>query len=1432
VPSHKIVNVQTIDINVNCTDSNEKYNMINLRLNKLFLKSLIDSGATVSCLRHDIYVKSGLMKQFPIEKSDISHVRGVSGITIKILGKVTLPFTISRLTVVHSFYVLEDMSLPVILGVDFLKNNKSKVSWENNTLEIQGGIVATPLLPYNNPCSEDKPKIHLVRPNGNYEIPPHSQVILPAHINKSVSHNIYLLEPVSSLFSTKLLMGARTICNIDPHSTTVYYQVLNPTNSSIYLNSAHPIAKLSLLSQENISEPLFGTDAGSSNQNSGSGVHDVTSNQPSNVNFVSDPGFSPGNLPAPSKVQATDNKLPLPGAHYERIARDMGFSLTDSDLTPEQKSELFQFLGKHRSNFATNLSEIGCTSIYEHRIDTGDALPVKQRAYRTTPAIRKEIDKQVDELETHGIISKSFSNWQSPIVMIKKRSGHFRMCTDLRKLNKLVKPLSYPLPRFDDTFDTLAESKSKIFSVLDLSNAFWNVKLSEDTKHKTAFVTHRGCYTWNRLPFGLTDSPLVFSMVMTQALHEVLNHFALVYIDDILIFSQNWPSHLNHLGQVFDKLEQAGMRMAPEKCHFAMKSVKYLGHVITKDGIAINKEKTKVVESFPRPKSAHDIRAFQGLCNFYRKFIKDYAHIAAPLNNLLRKDTKFVWSPECEQAFKTLKKHLISSPILAYPCFDRQFILYCDASKQAIGYILGQKDENGKEHVISYGGRSLKKHEQNLGITDLELLALVEGVKYYHVYLADNNFQIVTDHLALKSLPTNKNLSGKLGRYAMFLQNYRYEIVHRPGLQLGNADALSRRSYLPSEETAVHNISAESMPTMEYVLHYPNHEQLCQISCTSNQPQDTFKNLLQAETQYNDLHPVQHLAEIMPLNPVDLKTLQREDAELSPYIKYLQNETIPEDNKLARRVIMQSQDYIMENDILFHLYYPRGKGKQSDRIIKQLVVPKVLRNDVLLAYHDALTACHQGIERTYNSIRLKYFWPKQYAQIETYVKTCQTCQQSKNDKHAKKAPLHPIPPDDVFGRIHMDFLELKKTKTGYKYLLLIVDSFSKWCEAYPMKSMEAAAVAKIFYDEFITRYGAPSILVTDRGQNFMSKLIKSLCDIFQITKLATSSYHAQTNSHVERFNSVICQTLRAYCDKDQDNWPDIIPSIMLAYRMSPATQGSTYSPYFLCFGREMRLPFDVAMIPNVPGPQNISAHLQKIIENHEISRIIATENILKSQQKYKLQYDKKSRTPPFKVGDRCWLYCAKTPKSLKAKLVVRWIGPNYITQVLSNHTYKLRKCSDNKLIRNVVHANRLKQFYDPETRPTNPPDMFRNDRRELNPEELLDTNEDDTNANNTQPDTNPGTSQTQDNPVGTQGTQAENSQSQSKDKWLKVEKLLKSAMIRGTRHYLIKWADHTIRPSWEPSSNVPNVLIREFHVNKTLSGHKRKRPLMPHQKPF
>ena len=256
--------------------------------------------------------------------------------------------------------------------------------------------------------------------------------------------------------------------------------------------------------------------------------------------------------------------------------------------------------------------------------------------------------------------------------------------------------------------------------------------------------------------------------------------------------------------------------------------------------------------------------------------------------------------------------------------------------------------------------------------------------------------------------------------------------------------------------------------------------------------------------------------------------MQRKDPELSLMIKYLEDRELPEDRKVAHRLSVEANEYVLENGVLFHLYYPRGKGPKSERVIKQLAVPHSLRNDVLLAYHDALLAGHQGIKRTYHAIRLKYFWVGMYEQIWYYVKSCETCARAKRDKHHRDAPLKPLPVEDVFSRIHMDILgPLPKTKNGYRYILLIVDSFSKWCEAFPLATYDAGEVARVLYNEFICRYGAPECILTDRGQNFVSLLIKELYNIFQITKIQTTSYHPSGNAACERLNDNIASAMRA-----------------------------------------------------------------------------------------------------------------------------------------------------------------------------------------------------------------------------------------------------------------------------------------------------------------
>ena len=1086
-----------------------------------------------------------------------------------------------------------------------------------------------------------------------------------------------------------------------------------------------------------------------------------------------------------------------------------------------------EFIGRNRDIFAKDLSELGTTNILEHKIETGDARPTSQNYYRHAPPIKKEIERQTEEMLKHGIIESSTSPWTSPVVMVKKRSGEYRFAIDYRRLNRVTKPMSFPMPRLDDIFDTVGSSSAKIFTTLDLASGFWQIPLDPETKHKTSFITHQGIFQFRKLPFGLMNSPMTFQLAMTQALRGMNWKFALIYVDDILIFSQNFEEHLIHLDQIFQRLREANLKLKPSKCKFATKKVIYLGHVLSKDGVQVDSSKIEAVASFPTPKCQKDVRSFLGLCNYYRKFVKGFANIASPLNTLLKKNAKFIWSNECQIAFETLKQKLTSAPILAYPDMNKPFILACDASGTAIGYVLGQLDDKGNERVVAYGGRSLRDAERKWCIAERECLALVTAVKEFHAYLACAHFTIYTDHFSLKYLDKIKNTNGRLGRWAIELQPYMKNICYKEGRKNGNADALSRREY----DASSNNVEEEIFPkcqvcSMEYAtitdtipLEYeiPSFPVNTELIGSIARPEMN-------DEEYYEVEPLMHVNAVTGKDPDDIRMLQRNCPDFKPMFKYLEEGVVPDDKRRAARLVAEAQDYILCDEVLYHLYQPRSKGlPKSKRVIKQLAVPRVLRDDTLRSYHDSLLGGgHQGFERTYCIIRMKYFWPRMYSDIETYVRSCEACQSSKRDVHGKKAPLKPMPVEDVFSRLHMDILgPLTTSKEGYKYTLLIVDSFSKWPEAFPLKTQEATEIANVLYKEVFTRYGAPRTIISDRGKNFMSKLISALCEIFQVTRHHTSSYHPQTNSACERMNSVIAQSLRAYCNKNQLDWPEKLPGIMMAYRMGISTQSTQYSPYFLVFGREMSVPFDTAITPKDNFSKSAKNHLKNILQNLEEARKVASENVLRAQEKYKAQYDKTSKDTNFEPGDQVWLFCIKTPKGASRKLWRKWTGPYYITQKGPNHTFKLRKSADNSELKSLVHANRLKRYYNPSERPTNPPPGMERRERELNPEEITDeliTIENDNYMQNSdlEPDSIQISQHDQLNPASF----TPNSDSQNRVR--KISKIITCKMYKGKQCYKVKWEGER-STTWEFADSIPGEIIQQFHIQKTNSGKARKR---------
>ena len=489
-------------------------------------------------------------------------------------------------------------------------------------------------------------------------------------------------------------------------------------------------------------------------------------------------------------------------------------------MTKAQEQELENLLKRYEDIFAKDEYDLGRTDIVKHEIDTGNCKPIKQAAYKVNPHKKKIIEDEVKKMFKKGVIRKSNSPWSSPITLVPKPNGKWRFCTDYRKLNEITRKDNHPLPRIDSLLERF--EGSKWFTTLDLAAGYWQIGMEERDIEKTAFITHKGLYEFTAMQFGLTNAPATFQRTMQVILGDLFYTKAPVYIDDIIIHSKTFEDHIRDIEEVFQKLRKAKLKLGPEKCHFGFKEIKFLGHIIGKDGIKTDPAKIEKVKNYPRPVNLTQLRGFLGLAKYYRKFIKDFAKIAKPLNDLTKgmkgkpleirdgikmkrkksekeknkEDEGFMnnWGEKQEEAFKAIKKKLISAPILIYPDFKKEFILYTDASNIALGAVIHQKGDDGLEHVIAYENKTLNKAEQNYSTTELECLAVVWAIEKFDYYLEGNKFKVITDHIALKWLFDKAIRKGRIGRWIARLQPYicDMEVIHKSGKKHMNADALSR----------------------------------------------------------------------------------------------------------------------------------------------------------------------------------------------------------------------------------------------------------------------------------------------------------------------------------------------------------------------------------------------------------------------------------------------------------------------------------------------------------------------------------------------------------------------------------------------------------------------------------------------------------------
>ena len=895
-----------------------------------------------------------------------------------------------------------------------------------------------------------------------------------------------------------------------------------------------------------------------------------------------------------------------------------------------------------------------------------------------------------------------------------------------------------------------------------------------------------------------------------------------------MIHSSTFDEHLVHLQNVFDRLNDANLKLQPKKCQFAAKRVEYLGHYFSKNGIEVNPSKIAAVKTYPVPKTRKQLKAYLGLTNYYRRFVKDYAKIAAPLNSLLKKDVDYKWSNKCDTAFNLLKEKLISSPILAFANTQEPFFLSVDASGTAIGYILGQKDSEGREVVISYGGRALRGTEIKWNICERECLALVEAVKQFHPYISHNHFTVYSDNIALKWLQKIKDQNGRLGRWSLKLQGYDFTVTHKPGIRNQNADALSRRPY----HTPDHPAPRSNNQVQSLLGNSSN----CEVSDQCLQTKfeyddtnsDTFISALQQIPTENEEPPAvpTREPEISLKSKTDIATLQGMCNEVGLMYNYMVQGQLPDNKSEQQKLIISSEQYVVRDNILYHFFDAKSKkNKRMEDSFSQLVVPKCLREDVIHAYHDG--NAHLGFDKTYSAIRSKYYWPKMYVDIDLHVRTCDTCQKSKRNYGNDKAPLTPLPiPSHPFSRLHIDILGPLTPSTGKHIYILLVVCATGWCECFPLKSQESSVIAQVLYSEIICRYGSPDVIVSDRGRNFMSRLVSALCELFQIKRHFTSSFHAQSNSVVERVNSTLAQAIRSYCNVEQTNWHKQLPAIMMAFRNAQsATTG--FTPFELVFGRQMRTPINTALIPRESLTKTAQEHMQELVDSLKLTNILVKSNRLAAQQKQKKYYDLTAKEPTFQLGQQVMLKTFNVKPGLSKKLAPKYEGPFYITKVNPNQTFNLRRQSNHKPLKARVHANRLKPYHNPNLRryaetlaPQQQPG--RNQIVENQPQQqqpvVLQNNENERVEN-----TNIPVIVNKPNPAPAPRQTREPEQNYF------VEKILSSTNYKGEKLYKVKWLGLK-NTTWERSSTLPENLINEFHIKHNAQGRKRKRPMQFFQK--
>ena len=1296
------------------------------------MKAVIDTGAEVTVISQDAFQSLSEDMKPEVRKADRGLVVAAKDQKMGNYGMADVKFKIGKKEFTWPMYIAP-IAEKMLLGADFLDHFDMTVNFKKG-ISIDGEWIQCKIKRRSN-------RVQNVRVSEKVTIPAEHEMIIPAVLDEDfqLEAKSAIIEPVRTYKNLNEVAIARIM--VDPKQSTIPVRCANLGNKPVTLRpgqligEVQPVTTLAFLPGDESSENIDPVDISSvleenpefnvirqvlkdvkrkdktcppciptvwSDTEEKTHEIDVENIDDAEATIVTNGTQELIDEPkevelrrvqfSPEELKDVENKvLPYIPPGLPEYLHDLYLKSCEKIENAKVQEKLGQLLIKHKNVFAKDKSDLGYCDLVEHEINTGMAAPIREPMRRVPRGFESEEEKCLQQQLDIGVLVPSKSPWSSSCVLVRKKDQSVRWCGNYVSLNARTVRDCQPLPRIDNCLESLGSAH--LYSCLDLQSGYWQIKMSEKDREKTAIRTSRGLLEYTRMPFGLVNATATFQRCMQLVLRGLEWKIVMVYVDDTIIYSGPDPlEHLEKLEQVLARLESAGFKLKPSKCELMKSEVTFLGHVIGHGAIKTNPTLIEKVKNWREPKNRKEIQQFLGLGNYYRRFILQYSDIAAPMIQLTKKDVPFKWTAQAQRSFDELKDALCNAPILALPRDEGEYILDTDASLGGISGVLSQI-QDGEERVICYGSKTLNQAQRNYCTTRRELLAAVVFLHEYEPYLlGQRSFTLRTDHSSLRWLFGFRNPQGQLARFLEYVSRFSFKIVHRPGRNHGNSDALSRTPEVTDYMSHQEILKKLPCEACSYCTRHTEEwksftEDVDDVVPLSKKVDGDYHVNAVTRTQTEQQIPRSRESWVRGHTEQEMHQLQMADADLK-YLHLWFDEGEPPRKEVVNQYSPAVRYYYLnwdrmkrENGVIYMTYHSENeKGKDRN----QLLIPRVLRKEVLEMCHNSIYGGHFGMSKTCQTIRQRFYWYGVTIDVKHHIHTCRVCSAQLKPKKKYVGGLGSYRVGYPLDRIGIDVMgPFPESARGNKYILLLSDYFTRWTEAYALPDQKAETVADTVVKEFISRFGAPLQIHSDQGRNFESELFQEVCRMLGIDKSRTTPYRPCSNGLAERNNGTVVSLIRNFMDENQKDWDLYLPLLTAAYRSTehPATH---YTPNYLMLGREVHTPVDL-MFPSMSSePEgDIPEYVQELKSRMEECYDVARRYLKKSSEEQKRRYDTKIKEHPYQPGD---LVYRKNPNT--KKLETPWHGPYVVIQKLSDILFRIT----GKTRSVVIHHDQLKPY--------------------------------------------------------------------------------------------------------------------------------------------